>query len=120
LIAYSQLGLKPWEFWNEINPRDFVKMCEGFNLRNKIEEAKRIGDRKILRWVGYMQYVMHRDPKKRMLRPDEMYFIDEPEREKKHLKIPTKEEMKEIWEWPNARKLNDESIFEALNKKTKK
>lgn len=116
MIAYSNLNLKPKEFWDDINPRDFVKMCEGFNLRNKREEGIRLEEMKLLRWIGYMQYAMHRDPKKRMLKPQELYVLNEP-KEQKILKIPTKEEMKEIFEWPNARKLDDTTIDQYLKEK---
>ena len=91
-------------------------MCEGFNLREKRERANKLDELRLLRWIGYMQYAVNRDPKKRMLKPEDLYKLNEP-KEEKEIKIPTKEEMKEMWEWPDARKLNDESLFDVINKK---
>ena len=91
-------------------------MCEGFNLREKRERANKLDELRLLRWIGYMQYAVNRDPKKRMLKPEDLYKLNEP-KEEKEIKIPTKEEMKQIGECPDSRKLNDESLFDVINKK---
>lgn len=47
---------------------------------------------KVIRWAGYMTYLVNRDSKKRMMKPEELLNFNEPEVEKV-LDLPTQEEM---------------------------
>jgi len=70
-------------------------MCEGFNVRFKRDAAKHLDTLRVVRWAGWMQYAVNRDPKKRMIPPEELLPFDETT-EKNKLDLPTKEEMEEI------------------------
>lgn len=72
-------------------------MCEGFNLRFKRELSAQTRFLKVIRWAGYMSYVMNRDRRKKLLKPEDLLFIDEIKKEK--VSLPTKEEMEEIKAW---------------------
>jgi len=72
---------------------------------------------KLSRWVGYMAYAVNRDPKKRLLKPEELYLLPEIEgTENKKLNIPTKAQMEEMGSLPPPRKLDDTTIDEVILK----
>ena len=73
-------------------------MCEGFNLRFKREMQIHNNTLKVIRWTGWMVYVMNRNPKRRMLRPDELLKINDFE-EKRQVELPTKEDFEREKKW---------------------
>ena len=116
MVAYTNLNLKPKEFWNEMNPRSFVKMCEGFNLRYRREQAQRIEEMRLNRWIGYLIYNTNVTKGNRK-EPDKLYPLPQLDTEVKERKIPTKEEIEEIKAWTFPRKMDDTTIMDFINKK---
>lgn len=98
MIAYGNLNLKPKEFWDEISPRDFLKMCEGFNFKKRVEDEKYLLQLKLVRWVGWLQYYTNPYIKNKSLTPDQLFRLPEIKQIKK-VEIPTKEEMKWFSKW---------------------
>jgi len=64
-------------------------------MRFKREQGIHLETLKVIRWAGYMQYVMNRDSKKRLMKPQELLDLNEPEGEKV-LDLPSPDEMKEM------------------------
>ena len=73
-------------------------MCEGFNLRFKREMQIHNRTLKLIRWAGWMVYVMNRNTKRRMLQPQELLRLNDFE-ENIPVELPTKEDMERIKGW---------------------
>ena len=73
-------------------------MCEGFNLRFKREMQIHNSTLKLIRWAGWMVYVMNRNTKRRMLQPQELLRLNDFE-ENIPVELPTKEDMDRIKGW---------------------
>lgn len=98
MIAYSNLNLKPKEFWDESSPHDFLMMCEGFNFRFKREYNLQLMQMKIMRWVGSLIYNTNVKQGHRK-EPEKLFHLPDFEIEKKTQKLITREEMEALKKW---------------------
>ena len=64
-------------------------------MRYKREQGQHLETLKVIRWAGYMQYLVNRDSKRRLLKPEELFSLNEP-KEEKVLDLPNREEMEEM------------------------
>lgn len=55
-FAYGFLGLKPWEFWDEIDVADLASMINGYCLKEKYEFSLHTQSMSVMRWVGSLVY----------------------------------------------------------------
>jgi len=89
-------------------------MCEGFNLKYKRDQRDRLDGMKIVRWVGAILY--NSNSKQKIKDPQKLYYLPEIDLKEKEIKLLTKKEMEEIKKEPFPRKLNDETLMDALKK----
>lgn len=90
-------------------------MCEGFNLRYKREQRDKLEEMKLTRWIGAILY--NSNSKTKIKDPQKLYYLPEIDIKEKEIKLLTKEEMEEMAKMPAPRKLNDETLMDALKKK---
>lgn len=104
-----------------MNPRDFVKMCEGFNLRHKREQRLWLEQMKMWRWIGGILYNSNTAAHNRVKDLQKLYALPEPEEDKpkRILRLPTPEEMAEMASWPAPRPLGDGKTLMEIVKEYK-
>ena len=104
-----------------MNPRDFLKMCEGFNLKWKRERDRDVNQMRLIRLIGSFIYNSNVKAGDRIIKDlDKLFYLPKlswEEEQKKNIKVPTKEEIEEIKAWTLPRKLDDTTIENYLKKK---
>ena len=119
MVAYSDLNLKPSEFWNDLNPRDFLKMCEGFNLRYRREYGLKLEEMKLIRWVGSLLYNVN-VKKQYQKQPNKLYPLPDLNEEEKEVKPIDRKRIEELFKMPMPRKLDDMDIMKAIQDNSRK
>jgi len=102
-----------------MSPRDFLKMCEGFNLRSRRQQDEQIVEMRLMRRIGSLIFNTNVKKGSQVKDLDKLYYLpplSSEEKENKKLKIPTKAEMEEIASWTLPRKLDDTTLEEYLKK----